>query len=335
MNLPPKEFKRVSAEGLRRFAEACLKTAGLREDHAVQLAELLVNGDLRGVRSHGTRALTRYCETLRDKRVNPNPDIRVLKETDTAVLVDGDGGLGYAPMMMATDLAITKAKEKGVAVGATCHIGHYGSAGHYVRRAMEDGCTAFSVQGSLQQFEPLPEEGLPSSAYWGNPPICFGLPSRDEPPIILDTGTNFMLESMDETMQEIFPGAFFKSMGLTAVSRMLGGPLVGVNNPRARQINEKWSNTGRGGLIVVMDLGIFAPPDEFRDAIDDLVRGIRENMAPVRGYHEATLPGAVEARNEAAYRREGVPIGLDDLEQLRRLGEELGVGPPDQEGKLE
>ena len=328
MNLPPTEYKRVSVENLIRFAETCLKTAGLRSDHAAQLAELLVNGDLRGVRSHGTRALTRYCETLRENGLNPNPDLKITKETDTAVLVDGDGGLGYAPMMLATDLAVAKAKKKGVAVGATCHIGHYGSAGHYVRRAMEDGCTAFSVQGSLQRFDRAPGEPKPSSAYWGNPPICFGLPSENEPPIILDTGTNFMLESTDEAMQEVFPGAFFKSMGLTAVSRILGGPLVGVNSPRPKDTNRKWPNICQGGLIVVIDLGIFAPPEEFRGAVDDLVSGIRENMAPVRGYEEATLPGAVEARNEGDYRRDGVPIGLVDLRQLHSLAGELGVEPP-------
>ena len=49
MNLPPKDFKRIRCENLTHFAEDCLKTAGLREDHAFQLAELLVNGGLRGL----------------------------------------------------------------------------------------------------------------------------------------------------------------------------------------------------------------------------------------------------------------------------------------------
>ena len=53
--------------------------------------------------------------------------------------------------MLATEKAIEKAKQKGIAVGACCHIGHYGSAGHYVRRAMEEACTAFSVQAAYPQ----------------------------------------------------------------------------------------------------------------------------------------------------------------------------------------
>ena len=154
MNRPPQESKRISETQLRDFAGACFKAAGLRGDHAEQLAQLLTNGDLRGVHSHGLRQVPGYCEGLRDNLINPNPNCQVLKETATAVLIDGDGGLGYAPMMMATESAITKAKASGVAVGATCHIGHYGSAGHYVRRAMEAGCTAFSVQGGSSEFGP-------------------------------------------------------------------------------------------------------------------------------------------------------------------------------------
>ena len=66
MNRPPAEFKRVPVALLRSFTADCLKAAGLRADHADQLAELLSNSDLRGVRSHGTRAMVGYCGGLRD-----------------------------------------------------------------------------------------------------------------------------------------------------------------------------------------------------------------------------------------------------------------------------
>ena len=135
MNSPPDKFIRVPSDQLYQFAATCLRTAGLRVNHAEQVAELLTNADLRGVRSHGTRQLNPYCQHLRDKVINPEPNPKVIKETDNTVLIDGDGGLGYTPMMMATELALNKAAEKGIAVGATCHIGHYGAAGHYVRQS--------------------------------------------------------------------------------------------------------------------------------------------------------------------------------------------------------
>ena len=177
MNRPPAESKRVPVAMLRSFTADCLKAAGLRADHADQLAELLSNSDLRGVRSHGTRAMVGYCGSLRDGTVNPNPDLRVLQDTETTVLIDGDGGLGYAPMMLATEKAIEKAKQYKVALGAACHHGHYGSAGHYVRRAMQEGCCAFSVQGHHPNYfgEGRRQQG-PASRLLGQPATQLWLP---------------------------------------------------------------------------------------------------------------------------------------------------------------
>ena len=333
MNRPPEQFKRIPADQLRDFAAACLKAAGLRADHAEQLGQLLANSDRRGVRSHGTRALGRYCAGLRDGALNPVPDLKVVKETDVMVQVDGDGGLGYAPMMLAAEMAIARAKEKGMAAGAAVHIGHYGSAGHYVRRAMEEGCTAFSVQGSHpQRFGEGGGNKGQQSAYWGNPPLCFGLPSKDEPPLILDAATCIMADyhrgEEFDALQEMIPAAFFKSMGYTGVGIGLGGAFVGVNNGRAEEVAARWPRARQGGLILVLDIGLFAPAEEFRTGIDHLVRGVRQTMEPVRGYDEATLPGTIEYRKEQEYGQDGVPMGLEDVQVLAEVGREFGVEPP-------
>ncbi|MGY8823204.1 MAG: Ldh family oxidoreductase [Candidatus Latescibacterota bacterium] len=332
MNRPPDEFKNIPVEQLRDFAAACLKTTGMIPEHAEQLAELLSNSDARGVRSHGTRALDRYCQRLRDKTFNPTPDIQIIEETDTSVLVDGDGGLGYAPMMLATEKAIQKAKQKKVAIGATRHHGHYGSAGHYVRRAMEEGCTAFSVQGTHPaRFGEGGRNKGQSSAYWGNPPICFGFPSEEEPPLILDAATCIMADYQRgpefDALQSMIPAAFFKSMGYTGSATALGGTFVGQSNERAREVEKKWPGAPSGGLIIVMDIAAFVPAEEFRSGIDFLVRGVRETMDPLPGNEEATLPGTIEHRNQQAYAAEGVPIGLEDLERLEKCGRESGVEP--------
>ena len=330
MNRPPAEFKHIPSSQLRAFATACLKAAGLRPDHAEELAQLLSNSDLRGVYSHGTRAVPGYCSRLRDGSTNPNPELEILQETPTTILVDGDGGLGYTPMMQATEKAIEKAKEHRVALGAAVHHGHYGSAGHYVRRAMEAGCTAFSVQGADPDYfgEGGGNKGQ-QSAYWGNPPISFGFPADQEPPLILDAATCIMADYHRgpeyDALQELIPPAFFKSMGYTGSALALGGAFVGQNSDRARAIAQAWPRAKNGGLIIVMDIGAFTAPEAFRQGIDNLVRGVRENMEPVRGYDEATLPGTIEDRNAEEYTRNGVPMALDTLAKLEACGRELGI----------
>ena len=74
--------------------------------------------------------------------MNVKPNIRTVKETPTSVVIDGDGTLGYLPMVMATEGAIAKAKQVGIGMGLVRHIGHYGSAGHYARMAWRKGVSA-------------------------------------------------------------------------------------------------------------------------------------------------------------------------------------------------
>ena len=249
MNRPPEEFKRIAENDLLLFATACLQQAGMPGDQASLLARCLVNSDLRGVRSHGTRALGGYCGALRGRAVNPDPDVRVLKETDVAIHIDGGGGLGYSPMMMATEAAVRKARAKGVAVGAACNIGHYGSAGHYVRRAMEEGCTAFSVQGAYPQYYES-NEGK-RAMYYGNPPLSFGLPSASEPPVVLDAATCIMADYWRgpeyEALETLIPAAFFKSMGYTAVASALGGVFVGLADEACRETKRKYPSARTRG----------------------------------------------------------------------------------------
>ena len=54
MNRPPESFVRVREDRLLAFSTACYEKAGLTHDHAVLISRLLVNSDLRGVRTHGT-----------------------------------------------------------------------------------------------------------------------------------------------------------------------------------------------------------------------------------------------------------------------------------------
>ena len=83
MNKPPsdKESINVEAEDLRKFSAQCLQSSGMNEVHAFELANLLTKSDLRGVRSHGTRALAGYCRILTEKRANPTPDIKAVSYT--------------------------------------------------------------------------------------------------------------------------------------------------------------------------------------------------------------------------------------------------------------
>ena len=94
--------------------------------------------------------------------------------------------------------------------------------------------------------------GGPLLGYFGNPPICFAIPSGDEPPIVLDAATCILADYQRgpeyEALFEMIPAAFFKSIGYTAVASIMGGGLAGASLPSSHEMKEKWPRVRCGWL---------------------------------------------------------------------------------------
>ena len=324
----------VHEERLLSFATACFEKVGLSPDHAATISRLLVNSDLRGVRSHGTRVVNHYCQMFEDGRLNPQPDIRQVQETPTSVTWDGDGTLGYLPMVMATEGAIARAKQVGIGMGLVRYIGHYGSAGHYARLCQDNGCIGFSVQGYRNQGRRPHDGGGPNPnahlGYFGNPPICFAIPSEEEAPVVLDAATCILADYQRgpeyEALFSMIPAAFFKSIGYGAVASLLGGGLTGFTLSDEKWM--RWPAAGNGGMVLAIHIASVVPEDVFRAETDRLARDIRQSYVPLPGTDRALLPGAIEEELFADHRENGIRYGKMEQDAASAASQRLGVPVP-------
>ena len=322
MNTPPKDFVKVTEGELRKFIETCLRLRELDAAHAELMARLLTDCDLRGVHSHGLNRLPMYCRDLKAGDSNPSPNIRIVKETPAFVIIDGDGGIGYLPMVRTTEKTVEKAKASGIALGMARHIGHYGAAGIYTRMCAETGCIGFSVQGSSPKI--FPDAPV---ATLGSPPMSFAFPASSGPPVVSDFNTRlFGQDEMD--LFERIPSAFFKGLGLTLTSKILGGALTGHMLDEGREIESRYPSHFGGGVVIAIDPGLFVPKEEFYREVDRFHDDIAAQMKPMPGYGQARLPGAVEAEFEKKYRREGIPVSREIAARIEPLAAELGVPCP-------
>lgn len=332
MNRPPEDYVVVHEDRLLSLTVTCFEKVGLSPDHAQLISRLLVNSDLRGVRSHGVRAAGGYTRSFAEGHCNSRPALKVISESPTAVVIDGDGTLGYWPMVEATRHAITKAKEVGMGMGLVRHIGHYGSAGHYTRMCMEEDCIGFSVQGYRGQGNAREQETKPQIGYFGNPPLCFAIPAGDEPPVVLDVATRILADyqqspEFDDLLTRI-PAAFFKSIGYGAVASLLGGALAGASLPEADEIQARWSGARHGGMVMAIHIDTVVPGQSFRKEVDRFVKDIRESWAPLPGYEETLLPGAIEEKNMKHHRVNGIRFGEMEQASVRDMCERLDEPVP-------
>ncbi|MDP6115724.1 MAG: Ldh family oxidoreductase [Planctomycetota bacterium] len=332
MNLPPSDYVSVREDRLLQFATDCFQKSGISAEHAALVSRLLVNSDLRGVRSHGTVQVGGYCLAFEGGSLNPAPVTKVVHETPTCAVVDGDGTLGYMPMMQAAELAVQKAKDVGIGMGLTRNIGHYGAAGNYVRACMEHGCIGYSSQGGFGQGNFRGQEPKPQIGYFGNPPFCIGIPSDTEPPVILDMAT-YILTGVPhgpevEELFEKYPVAFYRSIGFGVIASLLGGGLAGVTTADAREIAEKWPSAQQGGVVLAVDVKNAVDTQIFLAEADRIVRDIRESYAPLPGHDEALVPGAIEERRFEFHRREGIRYGPGEQKAARSVADRLEIPLP-------
>lgn len=331
MNLPPDEYILVAEERELAFLQACFAYSGISEEHATAISRLLVNAELRGVRSHGIRWAPGYCKQLKEGNLNPDPKFRVIGETPTSVVIDGDGSLGYVPMVQATERAIEKAKKVGIGMGLVRHIGHYGAAGHYGRMCLENGCVGFSAQGFRNGGNARGRDRKPPVAYSGGPPMCFAIPSGDEPNMVLDMVAHMLSGYQSKDTADLparIPAAFFKSIGLVAVANFLGGALTGFTLPDGDEMAKRWPGATLGGMILAIDIESVIPSNVFKAEVDRYTRDIRDTFEPMPGYDEALLPGAVEERCVKLHRHEGIRFGKHEQQAARSLHEYTGVPVP-------
>ncbi|MCH2465650.1 MAG: Ldh family oxidoreductase, partial [Gemmatimonadetes bacterium] len=68
---------------------------------------------LRGIQSHGSRALPRYFEAMDRGEIDPRAQIITERETPAMTVLNGGAGLGHVAATKAMQLAIQKAKEVG------------------------------------------------------------------------------------------------------------------------------------------------------------------------------------------------------------------------------
>src|SRR5256885_15265497 len=105
---------RVAHADLIRFIDAAYRAVGIPEADAAKAAELMAASDLSGADGHGVFRLPQYIRRIKAGGLNTAPQIRVIRQSRAAAVVDGDNGLGSLVLARAVEEAIHLARDNGV-----------------------------------------------------------------------------------------------------------------------------------------------------------------------------------------------------------------------------
>ena len=338
----------IQADRLERLTEAIFVALGAPEEDSRWIATLLVRANLRGHDSHGVIRIPQYAGAVKRGDANPKPTIRVLSETPTTALVDGDLGFGQVVARRATEIAVAKARAQGLAGVGCSRSNHIGRLADYAELAAAQGLIGMLWVNSPASGSVVPWGGI--ARRLSTNPHAVAIPGRNGPALSLDMATSvvaqgklrvkrnrkepappgWMIDAQGRPTTD--PEAFFgeprgallplgehKGYGLSLIVEILGGVLSGTGAGRPE------AGPARNGVFILcLDVERFLPLDRFYAEVERFIAYVKSSPR-AEGIAEILVPGEPEERTAAERRTAGIFVEEETWRQIRAVARELRV----------
>lgn len=335
---------------------------GCLEEHAILATRVLLSADMRGVDSHGVARLSGYVRLWEAKRINAIPNIRIVHETPSTAVADGDAGLGLVVAPYAMQIAIEKAEKVGTGWVSVKNSNHYGIAGYHAMMALERNMIGIAMTNASALVAPT----FSVERMLGTNPIAVAIPAHNEPPFVADfattTASNGKLEILQRKNEEAPVGWVQDAKGFSTTDANAlkeGGAMLPLGGDREHgshkgyalgsivdifsavlsgasygpwappfpayvPMPENMPGEGLGHFFGAMRVDAFRPVAEFEEHIDNWIRRFR-SAKPAPRQEKVLIPGDVEREMEMIRSKEGVPLFESVVEDLNGVGEKMGV----------
>ncbi len=329
---------RVQEAVLHDLARRKLVAAGLSEEHAGVVADVLVFADAYGVHSHGVMRTEYYAGRIAQGGINASPQFSLEQTGPCTATFHGDNGAGHVAAGLAMDEAVRMARENGVGVVGVSRMSHSGALSYFTRRAAEQDMVAVSVC----QSDPMVVPYGGAEPYYGTNPLAFAAPGEGDV-LSFDMATTVkawgqILQARTEhrdipegwavaedggpttdphEVAALLPSAGAKGYGLAMMIDVVSGVLLGL--PFGKRVSSMYEDlqAGRdlGQLHVVVDPSRFTDLETFKKNIGVTMRDLA-GAQPAPGVDRVLYPGQDRKLVHEEYRRDGIEIADDVYDYL-------------------
>ena len=347
---------------LSSFAKAIFLKIGCSEKDADTAVESLLSADRRGVDSHGVARLSGYVRLWETQRIKAEPKIKIIHETPSTAVVDGDAGLGLVVAPYAMQVAIDKAKNVGTGWVSVQNSTHFGIAGSHAMMALKHDMIGIVMTNASALVAPT----FSKQKMLGTNPIAVAIPAGREQPFVADfattTAANGKLE-ISQRKNKLVPlgwvqdkdgkpstnahelktggsllplggnreGSSHKGFMLGSIVDIFSAVLSGANFgpwvppfPAYLPMPSGMPGRGIGHFFGAMRIDAFRPALEFKDDMDKWIQAFK-NAEPIHENQKVIIPGEPETEIEKIRMGKGIPLVADVVNDLQALGEKYGV----------
>ena len=328
----------LTLDQIRELAENILIAAGMDAAGGALIANIVMQSERDGPRSHGLRILPVYVQSFQSGYANPAAHPVITRIAPGVLRGNGDNGCYQIAAAAARDELIAMARENGIAAFSCANCHHLAALRFDTEPLAEAGLVALAVVNSLSMV--VPQGGV--RPVFGTNPMSFACPRKNSAPVVWDQASS-MVALMDIKMaaaeghdlprpagldtkgqhsadpnailetRSLLPFGEHKGAAIAFLVEVLGAALAGgtlsVDNTN-REAHGALNIKG-GSTLIAID------PARFGNAsFDDYVTRI---CAEIDGNGDARVPGDGRLKNRDASEAGGVLVSSELLSQLRDM----------------
>ena len=332
----------VNGKKINQIITGILIKNGLNSKHASICSKAIINAELVGAHSHGLSRLKMYCDRIRKKVINPRPKIKIKKISQSISQIDANDSIGFVAADIGIKQAIKNAKKTGIGLVGIKNSGHYGLSGYYAEQAVKKNLIVFCFTNAPPAIAP---HGAKKSLF-GTNPICFGAPTSNKIPFILDTSVSVInrgkIRVAARTGKKIpagvaldkfgkptidakkalagvqLPIAGFRGSGLAWMVDILSGVMTGGNHGgKVKDPFDDFSGPQNiGHLFITIKPNLFV--SNYNQRIKENIKRIKK-LPKIKGVKEILYPGQNKFNRYKKNLRKKINVPLNIAEDLKKL----------------
>ncbi|MBE0652555.1 MAG: Ldh family oxidoreductase [Bacteroidales bacterium] len=349
-------------EYLEDFTRKVFVKMGCSPLDASLATEVFIAAELRGISSHGMIRIKDYFELWKAGRINVQPNVRIVHETPSTAVVDGDGAIGMIAASRSMLIAMDKAEKAGSGWVSTRNSNHFGIAGFYAMMALKKDMIGMSMTNA----NPLVAPTFSISPLLGTNPIAVAIPAGKKDPFVADFSTTPIARGKlavaakqgkkvplgyvqdkngipsDEpdilkeggsmlTLGGDYEHGSHKGYCMSAVVDIFSAVLSGANfgpfvppSVAYLPVLDDKTGEGTGHFFGAMRIDAFQPADHFKAKMDQWINTFK-NATPAPGHEEVLIPGEPERRKEEKIRKEGIQVIPAVAKEMKEIAGYFGI----------
>ncbi len=343
----------TTQDELQRFAKEILIASGADKTEAAVLAEVLVWCDFVGRDNQGVWRLPILTDRIEKGLVNTPCHYTVQANSTSAVIFDGNQGMGHYVAYKAMEEAIHIASKTGIAFVGVKDSNFFGAGAYYIQQAAAAGMIGIAASNSYPKVAAY--NGV--SSVLGTNPFAFSAPRKEGHHLLLDMATSasagssirkciekgeelpdgiavdssgaFIKNPAEVEKGTILPFGGAKGYGLSLMVDILSGIITGAGYSHGvKSMYKNFDESGDNGhFFIAIDIAKLIPIEHYYTRMETFIELLRSSGLE-DSEKSVMLPGELRWKKYDQNLLNGLTINSATTTMLQQLATHYKVSLP-------